>query len=477
MGSREPGQDFDFSAPLKPLRRRKRPEHIPGTNLAVINPEIKEVMDVETGDHLKVETVLGSDYAAVVQLRMAVRTAIQNEQALYRCSICGVVVSLLRTKNEQRFYFKHRHEDGNCPAITRGALSQKELDARRYNGAKESKRHIQMKTWVETCLHADGRFNDIEVESRWTGALTGEWRRPDVRAVYNGLPIAFEVQLATTYLNVIAERRQFYLRQKGLLVWIFAIFDSERRRMTEEDVFYNNNQNVFIVNTETVANSLAKKDFTIECVWAEPTRNGGTSNFHRKNVSFHDLTLDPETQRAYYFDFDGRRQQFRIEAEAERQLLRDEFEVWWGQISPYADDRATSWAAFKQRFTRQSISAPQYLSQLPLEDLTALYSAKNNKPWGQKRKQLVEVAHQVASSHKECLTWFMYAVRKYGHLESMQAEGDPEKWRKKYHACRQEFVTAPELYLRSADHAELIEFLFPELCPFPVLPKKASLLE
>ncbi|MES2948167.1 MAG: DUF6035 family protein [Pseudomonadota bacterium] len=457
---------------LTPLRRRKRPEHTPGTSLAVLNPEIKEVMSVETGDHLKVEAVLGSDFAALVQLRMAVRTAIQNEQALYRCSICGVAVYLCRTKNEQRFYFKHRHEDGNCPAITRGTLSQRELDARRYNGAKESARHIKMKEWVVECLQADGRFTAIEKELRWTGALTSEWRKPDVRAVYNGLPIAFEIQLATTYLNVIAERRQFYMQQKGLLFWIFAIFDSEHRRMTEEDVFYNNNQNAFIVNALTVADSLAKKDFTLECVWAEPVRDGSTSNFHRKSVSFHDLTLDPDTQRVYYFDFDGRRGQFRVEAEMERQLLRDEFEAWWGQIPPFADDRATSWSMFRQRFTRYGIAAPPYISWLPLDDLTGLYSAKNNKPWGQKRRQLVEVAHQVASSHKECLTWFMHAVRKYSRLETMQAEGDPEKWRKKYQMCRHEFVTSPELFQRSTKYGELIEFLFPELCPFPVSPKK-----
>jgi len=233
--------DENFSEVLKPLRRRKRPEHILGTSLAVLNPEIKEVLRMETGDHLKVESVIGSDYAELIKLRMAVRTAIQNDREMYRCSICGVAVYLCRTKNEQRFFFKHRHESGNCPAITRGALSQKEMDARRYNGAKESARHIKMKDWVAECLAADGRFTEIELEPHWKGTLTSDWRKPDVRAVYKGLPIAFEIQLSTTYLNVIAERRQFYLQQKGLLFWIFAIFDSERRRMTEEDVFYNNN--------------------------------------------------------------------------------------------------------------------------------------------------------------------------------------------------------------------------------------------
>jgi hypothetical protein len=63
----------------------------------------------------------------------------------------------------------------------------------------------------------------------WKGAISGEWRKPDVRATYNDVNIAFEIQLSTTYLDVIVGRRQFYLEQGGLLFWIFALFDNEHR--------------------------------------------------------------------------------------------------------------------------------------------------------------------------------------------------------------------------------------------------------
>ena len=62
-------------------------------------------------------------------------------------------------------------------------------------------------------------FSDVVVEGRWTGAFSGEWRRPDVRAVFEGIPVAFEIQLSTTYINVIAQRREFYRREGGLLFW------------------------------------------------------------------------------------------------------------------------------------------------------------------------------------------------------------------------------------------------------------------
>lgn len=56
---------------------------------------------------------------------------------------------------ERRFFFRHTLEDGRCLARTRGELSQEEIDARRYNGVKESARHLQMKEWVAQCLAAD----------------------------------------------------------------------------------------------------------------------------------------------------------------------------------------------------------------------------------------------------------------------------------------------------------------------------------
>ena len=36
-----------------------------------------------------------------------------------------------RSPTQAKFSFKHRHEDGNCPAITAGSLSQEEIGARR----------------------------------------------------------------------------------------------------------------------------------------------------------------------------------------------------------------------------------------------------------------------------------------------------------------------------------------------------------
>lgn len=452
---------------LRPARRRAQERPNAGERLWVEKPEVKEVLETETARHLPVAEVMGTDYERLIQLRMNVRSQVRKEDPLYRCSMCNVAVYICRAKESFRFFFRHQHEDGSCPAQTRGELSLDEINARKYNGAKESKLHRRMKEWVHNCLTADGRFQDIAQEPTWKGSLTGERRRPDVRAVWGDLPIAFEIQLSTTHLDVIAARRDFYMQEGGLLIWLFAEFDTEHRRMTDDDVFYNNNLNAFVVTTKTVETSLEAGEFRLECIWAVPTKGGGHSGLHRRIVPFHELTLDPKTQQAYYFDYATAKRQLAADIEAEKQLLRDDFEAWMGVTGYYGPSSTQGWQRFRDRFARFGVQLPQYNNHIDRELLTDLYSAKNNQPGGQGQKHLVEVAHRVANSEKDHLTWFMHAVRHYGREESMKAEGTPGLWQKRYEQLRAEYKEDRSLFEPKRDAQSVVELLFPELLPLP----------
>lgn len=447
-------------------KRRGNPRPHAGEALSRRNPPIKEVLCCDSGRVLSAEGVIGTDYAEAVQLRMNVHTRMLNEDPLYRCAICNVPVYVCCLKAEKKFFFKHRKEDGNCPAVTRGSLSQDEINARKYNGAKESNLHRQMKSWLAQCLTLDGRFKDVAQEPRWKGKFSGDWRQPDVRATYNSIPIAFEVQLSTTYLNVIAERRQFYLEQGGLLFWVFAAFEGENTRMLEDDVFYNNNQNAFVVNAHTVEDSMHAGEFRLECIWAEPSRYGGTGSTHRKTVAFHELTLDPATQRAYYFDFDGKREAISQETGHERERLRQEFDVWFGAQGFYSENKQADWDHFRGRFAREGIEVPRYVNELDRGLLVALYSAKHGRPFGVGYKKLVEVGHRVATGEKHHLVWFMHAAKQYGRLSELETQGS-QKWQQKHEACRAEFRSNPKPFEPMRDQQKLVELLFPELLPLP----------
>lgn len=324
--------------------------------LSVEVPEIPEVLDLDMGAHHSLADIVGSDYARALQLRMAVKERQKQNKPLYACSECGVPVSLLMHPESRRFYFKHVLEDGRCSAITRGRLTQEEISARKYNGAKESRRHIRMKELVAKSLRTDPRFSDITVEGRWTDKLTGEWRQPDVQATYGGhegyggIRVAFEIQLSTTYLDVIAERRLFYLNKGGLLFWIFAEFNDVGRRLTQDDVFFNNNQNAFVVSEETAAASVTLSEFQLTCVWSEPTSSASSSELQRKNISFHELTLDTEKQQAFYFDFYGAKEALRKRELADTAPLRKNFEAAWIAWASGEADIGREWSKFSISF-------------------------------------------------------------------------------------------------------------------------------
>ena len=452
---------------LRTARRRAQERPYPGQPLWLERAQVKEIMDTETGRHLAASSVMGTDYERLMQLRMDVRTRMLKSDPLYRCSICGVPVYICRAREGYKFFFRHQEEDGSCPAQTRGGLSQDEIDARKYNGAKESKLHRRMKAWVCQCLALDGKFESIEQEPTWKGKLIGDLRRPDVRAVFNGLPIAFEIQLSTTHLNVIAARRDFYQREGGLLVWLFAEFDTDHRRMTDDDVFYNNNLNAFVVNQKTVEASLQAGEFLLDCAWVLPIKGGGHSGLHKKIVPFRELALDPATQSAYFFDYAAAKRRFEEEIEAEKGQLRSDFEAWMGATGYYGPNSSRQWDEFRIRLRRFGVELPKYNNHIDRELLTDLYSAKNNRPWGQRQKHLVEVAHRVANSEKEHLTWFMHAVRHYGRADSMSEEGTPGLWTQRLKELRIEYRQTPERFEPDRRAQALVELLFPELLPLP----------
>lgn len=94
-----------------------------------------------------------------------------------------------------------------------------------------------MEEIIAESLRCDPRFSEVKVEAIIKGQDRVTWRKPDVQAIYEGIPVAFEIQLSTTFLRVIAERRSFYQRNGGLLVWIFKPFDADRARLTQEGHF------------------------------------------------------------------------------------------------------------------------------------------------------------------------------------------------------------------------------------------------
>lgn len=434
---------------------------------AVEEPEVGEVLDKETGEFVSHRELIGDDFGRAVQLRMQMQTDKVRENARYCCSMCFVPVYLVMHPTSRKFFLKHTLEDGRCSAVTRGLLSQKEIDAIRYNGIKESRLHFEMKRWIAASLRADNRFSGVAVEERWSGKITGEWRKPDVRAVFNGTPVIFEVQLSTTYISVIAERREFYLKEGALLLWVFASFPDGERRLTQDDVFFNNNRNIFIINQHTRDESIASGDFKLVCAWSEPSPGGGLARLKRQVVSFSDLTLDLPNQRAFFYDFDGERERQELEVrqakEAQLRSLRDQFERWYINYVSSPTALLAGWDELIQAFGEVGIVLPEYPSQLPEPLLKILYSTKHGRVVGWDFTNFIQVAHRVMPGSPRYLNYFRAALKRFDRAELIKAQDTSGKWMLKVKAYREKLAAEPEYFEPDKRHEWLVKFLFPEL--------------
>jgi competence CoiA-like predicted nuclease len=187
----------------------------------------------------------------------------KGDQPAFACALCATPVYIVSSP-EKRFFFRHRTEDGSCPAQTRSSLTQAEIRSRKYHGLRESEAHKRIKRLIERSLVADPLFQteSIRQERRWRSRHDPAlWRQPDVQAICGGGCLAFEAQLSTTFLNVVVERRMFYREEGALLIWILGQLNPDCRRLTTDDLLFSNNSNILVVDEETTRLSEERHTF------------------------------------------------------------------------------------------------------------------------------------------------------------------------------------------------------------------------
>lgn len=215
---------------------------------SVPDPAIEEVIDKRSGEIIDVASFIGSHrYDEMIVKRQQVRESLDADPH-FICALCHQPVYVVGNQLK-RFFFRHV-SDADC-AVTRGTLSQDEIRARKYHGLRESDAHRRIKALVSRSLRADTAYSDIAEEKTWSSAVTSRYRRPDVQCRFGEHRLAFEIQLSTTFLDVVLARRNFYRDEGGLLIWVMGSFDPEYRRMTTDDMLFSNNANLLVIDDET----------------------------------------------------------------------------------------------------------------------------------------------------------------------------------------------------------------------------------
>jgi hypothetical protein len=420
-------------------------------------------------------------YGRLVRIRSILQESRSRKKVRITCSICGVPVYLV-AKTQKDFYFRHTLEDGKCPAVTRSKLSLSEINAMKYLGARESPAHIQTKEFIERCLRADPAFAEIQMEKRWNSKeRASTYRQPDVQARLGATRVAFEVQLSTTFLHVVVDRREFYRAESAMLIWVLRRFDPEDRRLTIDDLLFNNNSNILVVDAETVRLSEEQSAFIARCWYREPYLDQGQvqNRWSCELVRVRDMTFDVSGQRAFSFDVQGGKIELHAElkrqAELERQKQLDRArDTFFRFCERWTTDRDYFELEYEYReaiepLVQLHVAMPRLLAEASTfgRQVLALRSIELGRPVGFRYDKLVQVLHTMAESYKDFLYYIGYALNIYKRNELVASQDPNRKWANRRDAIRWAMERGDNDYAPTMDWAATFVVLFPALAVIP----------
>lgn len=436
--------------------------------------KLTDIMDLDSAVPVETNSFLSRELSLVIQDRakLASRFLLDRDKPWLVCQLCGAALLLVRTKH-RFFHFRHHPTiEGlvKCDISTKGELSPAQITAIKYNAQKESQAHIRLKEIIRDSLIADRLCGEPQVEKVWKGQTVAEraaWRKPDVQVVRGNLRIAFEVQLSTTFLTEIVGRREFYRANGGSMIWVFQNFDPTATKTAEEDIFFLNNLNVFIVNDQTLARSRETRRMAFDCWYAVPELAGRTiiNEWRRAEVFLDELTFIPEKQIVFYNDYQDQRKA--LESSINIDALRDDFHSFWieyaSQDTPESRKR---WIDLRKRMAIvfPAIQLPTFHWTTPFQGAVSIVlSARYGRPVGYRFERLINVSNQAFDSYKPFLLQFGWTLEIFEQNELLNEQDKKGTWAKRRSIIRSGFKDRDEAYRPDLQFNRLLAFLVPEL--------------
>lgn len=293
---------------------------------------IQAALDRRTGEPVGAESLFlfsDADFAAMRRAalaqqyarRRAAREALkqsvfkpidQADEPRFTCLACGYPVWLSRQHREDgNRWFRHERGDDRpeCAWVDFGVLSPDQVKAMRYRGQQEGETHQRLKNELALQLARTDGVRDINVEQvTFSAVAKGEWRRPDVRCVYRGEHVVFEIQVSYLFLSDVIARDAFYRREGTHVIWVFAQFQLERAAQSDEAFF--NRRNLFVFDQQAIAASRSRSELTFigfhqKIELDTDGREPDPPQWVSRSVGLSELIFCPETFRPYFFDVEA----------------------------------------------------------------------------------------------------------------------------------------------------------------------------
>jgi hypothetical protein len=235
-------------------------------------------------------------------------------------------------------HFKSNHSK-DCEVKSPKGLSHDQILRIKFNGQQEGRKHIELKNNIVHSLeinkHFKNQVKEVHNDKRHKLSIdenSKEWKKPDVFTIIEinnqSLKIAIEIQLATTFIDVIKERQHFYKRDKSYILWVFEDFNTnlEELKMTYIDVFVDNSKNAFVINQETIQESEKRNDLVLLCYYRKFYKDGNKLGYQWESefITLDELTYSDD-YKAYYYNEDLEKEiinnQIKSEAKKEKQII------------------------------------------------------------------------------------------------------------------------------------------------------------
>jgi len=280
---------------------------------------IESAIRSDTGAVVLASDLLLMDEKAFTELRRATwpttkRLDLPGPTLTFRCTLCGAPLSLTRLHRGgatiNRFFSHREAADENCPWLHRSRLRPDQVEALSFFRLHEGDLHRRLKQLIANAVRQDPvteAGSVIEDRFQIGKILLGERKRPDVRAIWRGRSVVFEMQLYHTAVSQVVKRHYFYKAEGSFLIWVFKERNPDRAAVLDEA--FHNRRNLFVLDEEAQAASIERNCLMLKCHYIRPALDelsgGIVENEESQLVSLDELTFPDGGSQPYFVDCDA----------------------------------------------------------------------------------------------------------------------------------------------------------------------------
>lgn len=234
---------------------------------------LKRAIDLRDFSSITAEHLLSCGLEFCQQVRRQATLARSSDMP-FVCGHCGWPVYVTKNGLTKEYLWAHfAGASQTCEWFTGKNLTPHQVGALQFGGTQESPLHFRLKNLVGELLELDPSADDVVIDARLDGR-TGH-RRPDVRASYDGRPVALKIQLSSTQLPTILGREQFYTEEGRSLLWIAWSPSLNAKADVPQallDIYTAHNDNLFSIDEESICVSRQTSKLTLRVHWWDADR-------------------------------------------------------------------------------------------------------------------------------------------------------------------------------------------------------------